>query len=90
MPTVYIGLLIVSCAIVEYDDVPKSEPVNDVADNEPVKPYEPVNCRLLVHTLPDLTSKSPYELVVVVSRVSCNSPNSYPLSTRTCIDPLTL
>ena len=63
--------------------MPFNDPVNDVAVNEPVIAYEPVNCLELVHTLPLFTSKSPYDDVVVVSSTSCNSPNSYPLSIRT-------
>ena len=65
------------------DAVPNRLPVNDVADNEPVNPYDPVSCFDVIQMLPLLTSKSPNDEVVVVSRTSCNSPISYPLSTRT-------
>lgn len=75
-------------ACVAYDEVPNNDPVNDVAEILPVTPYEPVNCFELTHTLPDLTSKSPYDDVVVLSIMLCNSPISYPLSIRTCMDPL--
>jgi hypothetical protein len=75
-------------ACVAYDAVPNNDPVNDVAVKLPVNPYEPVNCFELIHTLPDLTNISPYDVVVDVSSVSCISPSSYPLSIRTCMDPL--
>ena len=53
----------------------------------PVISYEPLKLLPSFQTDPDLISKSPYELVVVVSRTSCNSPNSQPLLILTKILP---
>jgi hypothetical protein len=62
---------------------PVKDPVNEVTIKLPVISYEPVNNLELVQTEPDLINKSPYEEEVVLSNTSCNSPNSYPLSTLT-------
>ena len=56
---------------------PSKDPLNDPLKSPPsilpVKPYDPVNCLVLIHVLPLLTNKSPNELVVVKSFTLCKS-----------------